>query len=187
MQTGSKAVDQITISLYNGKDVDGALSRLKECPEQYYSLLVAPVFYLIWTTPIFKRQIALVDTILDSTDEVFHILLLRHVIRNFRTVSTDRKDKFYYLIKRTFSKLSFRDIIEIDDLEVLEYVWGIIDKDRSVVKDWDDEMFLSFLSSVKPFIAETIYNIRIEKEKVEKYIDLAHHSKNREALYRLFR
>lgn len=187
MQAGSKVVDQIISSLYNGKDVDEALARLKECPEQHYPALVGPVFYLIWTTPTFKRQVALVDTILDSTDEAFHILLLRHVIRNFKTVSTDRKDKFYYLIRETFGKLSFAEIIGIDDLEVQEYVWGMINRDRTAVKDWDDEMFLGFLSKAKPFIAEVIDNIRIEKEKVEKYIDLANHSKNREALYRLFR
>jgi hypothetical protein len=187
MQQTSSESKQVSNSFYNGEGTEEALMKLRSCSEHDYSVLVPPTFHLIWTTPSFKKQVALIDSILDSTAEPFHRLLLSHVIKNFGAIPTDRKDKFYYLVKKTFHTLSFAEIIAIEDLEVQEYVWKIIDTDRAVVVDWSDELFLRFLSSAKPFIAATINNIRIEEEKVREYIDLPIHSKNREALYRLFR
>lgn len=185
LQTSSESIKQ-TSKLF-GEDTEEALAQLRNCPEHDYHTMVPPTFYLIWATPSFKKQVALVDSILGSTPEPFHTLLLHYVIKHFGAISTDRKDKFYYLIKKTFHKLSFQEITEIQDLEVQEYVWKIIDSDRSTVNDWDDELFLRFLSSAKPFIAAIFKNIRIEEQKVKRYIDLPVSPKNREALYRLFR
>lgn len=151
------------------------------------SNLTEAVFFIILNTPNYKKQVALIDVIVSCSSQKFKLMLLNYTISNFWALSTDRKDKFYYLIGRTFNILGFRDILGINDLEIQEFIWSRINADRSIIKDWDDDLFLEFLIGCKPFVASLISKIKIPRNKVQKYIDLPMNPKNRATLYGLFK
>ncbi len=54
------------------------------------------IFYKIYSTPNFKNQMKLIDTILENKE--IHLDLFKYTISKFDKIESDRKDKFYYLI-----------------------------------------------------------------------------------------
>jgi len=170
-------------------NAEKALELLKDAEQNNNmdSSLTEAVFFIILNTPNYKKQVALIDAIISCSSQNFKLMLLNHTISNFWALPTDRKDKFYYLIGRTFNILGFRDILAITDLEIQEFIWSRINADRSIVRDWDDDLFLEFLTRCKPFVASLISKIKIPRNKVQKYIDLPMNPKNRATLYGLFK
>lgn len=145
--------------------------------------VLSAVFDLILDTPNYGKQVALIDSILDSSPYVFHALLFHFTVANFKGIPTDRKDKFYYLIKRTFNRMSLEYILEIKDWEVAGYIWSVA-QEKSMFEDWDEHRFIKYVVGCKPFILESI-KIKLSRNIVKEYLDNPMSSHNREALYRL--
>lgn len=148
--------------------------------------LVSALFYLILTTPGFRKQVALINDILDSTGSDVQIALLDYAIAHFHAVKSDRKDKFFYLMDRCFSLLSFKELLAIKDLEVLEHACKFINNNKP--SDWDDALFLGFLAGCQPWLCARFDNIRVGEELVRPILKRKGIAEeNRRALLGLFK
>ncbi|KAI5152024.1 hypothetical protein ENBRE01_2511 [Enteropsectra breve] len=147
--------------------------------------LIEQIYYLIWSTAKWRDQIKLIDRIIGNLDERRHRMLLDYIICVFPKIESDRTDKFFYFIKSSFYLLSFKEIVEMQELKVLEYIVQFISQDR---KDFDNELFLNWISTTKPWIADKINNIKIEEKLVRPYLNAKGLSDmTRAALFRLFK
>lgn len=162
-----------------------AISRINQIQEQELSTIVPAIFYLIWSTPIFKVQVELIDRILSNSPRSFHALLFDYICSNFNSISTDRKDKFFYFLKKVFSTMSLSYILGIENVEVLGFL--LLKIEKSMFNDWSDALFLEFVANCKPFILENIQNIKIDEKAVRLCLKEVTNPKNREALYKLFK
>lgn len=163
-----------------------AISKLSQISEDQYSFVTPHIYYLIWSTPVFKIQVGLINSILENSSKGFHALLLHHVVLNFHKISTDRKDKFFYFLKKAFTVMSFSYILNIQNLEVLGFLLEQI-KSKDIFQDWSDILFIDFISNCKPFLLESIQDIKIDENLVRPNLDKAKNPKNRDALYKLFK
>lgn len=177
---------ELVSSVYNPEIYSEGIRGLANIPEYQYPLLVQPIYYLIWITPVFKKQIDLITSILDNSPRIFHSLLFHHVVVNFDSISTDRKDKFFFLLKKIFPLMSFSYILGIQNYQVLGYLLEQITS-KEIFLDWSDSLFLEFLSTCKPFLCTSVQKIKIDEQLVRKYLDRTTNPKNRDALYSLFK
>lgn len=145
---------------------------------------VSRILELIMETPNYKRQVVLIDSILSSFPLLLHALLFHATVQMFPSIPTDRKDKFFYLLKRTLPTLSFEYVCGIPVPEVSVYVWSLVE-DKTLFLDWDDRMFIEYVIREKPFILKNMKHIRIERKVIEKYLNIPMHPKNREMLYNM--
>lgn len=180
-------VEQLENSTKTALEMLQNLSAYKDNQEEFLQSFIPGIFFIIFSTPNYKRQVLLIDSILASCNDDLKIRLLNHIISNFNSIPFDRKDKFYYFLGCTFFLLEFRKIVEIEDLEVQNFIWKKINEDRKVIRDWEDSVFLNFISTCKPFIAKCINNIKISETLVREYIEKDIHPINREILYSLFK
>ena len=86
-----------------------AMTRIEQFSEHEFPLFIPSVFYLIWSTPVYKNQTLLIDFILSNTPIVFHSLLFKYVVLHFEEIETDRKDKFFYFLKKIFLNLEIKN------------------------------------------------------------------------------
>lgn len=168
---------------YNIENIEEAsqklLQMLPDCCEND-DLLIDIIFTVIYNTSNFKRQTKLINDILNVTSESFYRALLTKVIKDFDEIPVNRRDKFFYLISKTYKILSLEEVLNVKKLDVLQYLIGIIDKN---IKGWNDEIFLRFLIETKPYVASEVKNIKINKNIVETYLKNRMCKINRTILY----
>lgn len=143
---------------------------------------VAGIFDLIMDTPGYKKQVAVIDSVLSSLPPLLHALLFHFTAEQLSRIPTDRKDKFFYLLGKTLKTVSLDYVCGVSDPEVAVYVWGLV-SDKHVFSDWDDRVFVRYVVGCKPFILRSIKGIKIDKGIVKEYLDLPMNSRNREALH----
>jgi hypothetical protein len=148
--------------------------------------LIEITLVIIFNTSNYERQVKLINSILNLTNESFQKILLNEIISTFKDIPSNRKDKFFYYISKTYLILDLNEMLNVKDLEVLQYLMKMVNVNKNEVKNWDDTVFLNFLVNTKPFIAKEIKNIKIEKEKVQPFLELQMNKMNREVLYDLF-
>lgn len=149
------------------------------------SSLVDKIYSVIFVTPNFKKQVALIDRILSESPKPFHRNLLNSVILNFKNIPSDRKDKFFYLIKKTLNLMPFEYILKIEDKEVQCYIWKNVITEK--LADWDDRMFIEFVMKSEAYLVGCIGKFKIEKTLVEEYLEKDMGVKQREYLYSLLK
>lgn len=153
---------------------------------------IREIYYRIWNTPNFKKQKALVDEILQEIPVEFQNLLLHHVIVNFDKIETDRKDKFYYLIKKIIQdneQTTLEYILNIKSTDALGYILTIINEEnKKIISKWDDKLFIEFISKCKPlFLPMISEDFKFEEEVLKKYIEMPIDQLNREKLYKFMK
>ncbi|KAM0679826.1 hypothetical protein GINT2_001998 [Glugoides intestinalis] len=151
---------------------------------------IQEAFYLIWNTPNFKRQCALIDTIFSETTTEFHFLLLNHVIVNFNNIATDRRDKFFYLIKKALFLAPIDYLLAIKSSAVMVYILKFInDENKKYIDGWNDRQFVEYIAKCKSFLLECIdlTSLTIDKGVIQEFIERSINQKNREALYKLLK
>lgn len=146
--------------------------------------LVDALYYLIWSTPVFKKQVALVDAILNDCGESVHRQLVSLVIERFPEIRTDRRDKFYYLISKSFHLITFTEMLAFADTGLLEYSCTYINNCKPA--DWDDILFLEFFVSCPAWLCDIFSSVRIAEPIVRPYFERNMPAANRKALYKLF-
>ncbi|ELA42635.1 uncharacterized protein VICG_00387 [Vittaforma corneae ATCC 50505] len=165
------------------EDHSGNYCSISDIHNSTYKDVLSVIFDVIFDTPNYKKQVSLIDSILDSSPCFFHALLFHFTIEHFKGIPTDRKDKFYYLIKRTFNRVPLEYLLEIKDWDVAEYIWSMVEN-KNELEDWDDHRFIRYVISCKPFILKSI-KIKLDRNIVRGCLDEPMSSQAREALYRL--
>lgn len=179
----NKILFEICRNIKNGQDIDNELQELITSP--YTKSVSETLYYIIWATPVYSHQIILIDAIIRLVFDNGQRDLADYVIENFITIEPDRRDKFYYLLSKSWHLYSFHELLSINDQDVLEAVAKHLNNSERPV-DWEDTMFLDFLCKCKPWIAAIFTEIRISKIKVKEYLKkIEIHKENREALFRL--
>lgn len=153
--------------------------------EQRSTKLIVELYYLLWETPNFRVQQQLVDRVLDRIGSNTAKCLLGHIIDVFSKIEVDRRDKFFYYINRTLHLMSFKEILTIKDLSVLEYACRILNERRC--DDWNDALFVEFMAYCKPWICSQFKNVRVPEHVVREVLERGDiNNQNRSALYNLF-
>ncbi|KAI4292618.1 hypothetical protein PAPHI01_1892 [Pancytospora philotis] len=147
--------------------------------------LTEELFDLIWRTPTFKKQVALIDSILENCGLPAQQRLLSLVLARFASIRSDRKDKFYYFIDRSIHLLSFADLLGAEDSGLLLFFCKHLNKNRPA--DWDDGLFLEFLARSQPWVCELFDEVRVPEAAVRPLLNRNLPIENRRALYGLFR
>jgi hypothetical protein len=143
-------------------------------------------YQIIWKTSGYKRQVDVVDRIVQVCNEDEERQLLQYVVENFEKIEMDRRDKFYYLIRRTYCRLSFEEMISVRNNDVLVFLCRELNRNKCT--DWNDDVFLRFIVGCKPWIAGLFSDVKIDERTVRPYI-LSYPNipcENKCALYRLF-
>lgn len=142
------------------------------------------LYHLIWSTPVFKRQVALIDLIVAHVGRPLHAALLGLVLRRFDKIKSDRHDKFFYFFERSLWLLRFEEILALQSSPLLEHACRCIVRARP--GDWDDRVFLAFLATCPPWLCEVFGGLRIPEETVRPFLLGELRPANRQAMYGLF-
>lgn len=146
--------------------------------------LAERLYDIVWSAPTFGRQVALIDTIVEKVEAPARAALLNIVIERFDKIKSDRRDKFFYLFERSLGFLSFREILGLRCVPLLEHACSCIVKSRP--DDWDDQLFLEFMVACPPWLCETFGDLRIPEKTVRPFLLRNLHPAKRQAMYRLF-
>lgn len=79
---------------------------------------IKEIFYEIWSTPTYKKQVKLIDEIL--TEKSVRKPLFQYVVDQYEKIETDRKDKFLYLTLKTveLEDIQLEELVKIKSLEL---------------------------------------------------------------------
>lgn len=165
----------MSLPKFSKKDIENLLK------DNQIFTAVKNTFEEIFETASFKKQITLIDSILESNSLSFHSVLFHYTVISYKKIPTDRKDKFLYLIKKTFKMVDFEYILGIENEEVLGYIFSLVEN-KNEFSDWNDEKFVEFAMKAKPFIFSDI-KIRIDRKSIN--FDKEMNIYNREILYRI--
>ncbi|KAI5170362.1 hypothetical protein PAEPH01_1369 [Pancytospora epiphaga] len=172
-------------SLDNMEEVKEGIIEIQKYNGPNIESIVDGLYYLIWSTPGFKQQVFLVDFIIEHLGKDIHRLLFAFIISRFNKIKADRRDKFYYFIERSLGLLSFKEILEISDDDVLEHICRCLNKSKPA--DWDDVIFLEFIATCKPWLCKMFQDIIIDERTVRPYLVRHMGRENRDAMYRFFK
>lgn len=146
--------------------------------------VVEALYQLIWRTAGFRRQTVIIDKIIESISGEYHNRLMKSIIGRFADIESDRRDKFYYLLDRSWGLMGFGEMLGLCDSDVIGAMIRHINRARPA--DWDDRAFLEFFSYCKPCYCGLLSDVKMEERLVREYLartDIA--DENRVALYGL--
>ncbi len=179
----NRIIDQIHMNINANQpirtDIQNVLQKTYIDPVEFF-------FYLLKTTPKFSHQALIVDEIIAVVDSKLQRKLADYIIDNFKLVDEDQRDKYFLFIERSWSLYSFKELLSFENEDVLDAAARHINK--NIPSDWDDDTFLKFLCTCKPWIATRFKDIKIRKEKVKNYLKKIEINKeNKNALFSLIR
>lgn len=156
--------------------------------------LVPSIIYYLWKLPKFSVQRKFIVELLDGTDEVMRVALLKHVISIWDEIQLVRMDKFYYLIKKLleYYPLDIKNISYLfnvtHNIEIKAFIVRcIVDRLSSIDEDLED-FLAEFTSKCLPAILFSLESLRFRKEIALKYATSREvGKKNRLALYSMIK
>jgi hypothetical protein len=182
-------INQLLETVDNEECYKTAITHIPQLSSEELHLIIPSVYYLIWSTPVFKNQVKLIDFLMSNTPAQFHNFLFQFLVLKFSEISTDRKDKFFYFFKKfLFSENSFFkfvDFLSIENEEIFIFLLSQI-KTKKIFNDWSDVLFVNFVGKSKAFLIEKIdENIKIDQAIIRKELESVKNTKNRDILIKL--
>jgi len=128
----------------------GNLELLRETPSDNASEISSALFDRILSTAGWKAQCSLVDEIFDFSNSELLKALFCKIVAAFGTIPVDRRDKFYYFLKKGHFLLPFEEVLKIENLDVLDYLCSVMTQENR--DDWDNAVLLEFISTCRPWM-----------------------------------
>ena len=146
---------------------------------------VSDIHQALWTVAGFKNQVYFVDAIYERMSRERYRLLMDYTVAVFHTVETDRRDKYFYLLKRGIELFSLSDILRIENSEALDYCCRFLSPQRT--PGWSDELVVEYLCRCPSWVLYRFAEFKISEKLVRQHINKEMPDVNRRALYGLFK
>lgn len=136
--------------------------------------LANAIIYYLWRLPKFKAQKSFIDELLSRTDTNFHSTLFSLTVKRWPEIQSDRKDKFYYLIKR----LILAKPLDLDRIKCLfqlsppclrNYAIKIVLSTLDSRNDQEEEFLAEFISKCDPGACKLFAGFVLRAEVALKY------------------
>lgn len=133
------------------------------------------LLYHIWRLPKWKKQVNVIQTIIDNLPSGLFVPLLKLVSYKLDEVASDRKDKFYYLLgllldRIEIDKSNLETILTYSGDSTLSYYWRIILTKLDLEDKEVKRFLLEYTAYCPPHLLSLFEGVQLDTAGVKEFL-----------------